>query len=147
MGAAALVLSGGAVAASVWGPWRVIPDPHFAFERDWYSAAGELEGTCRSHWEFTLVRDEQTRDAALEILSELPIDDIDPDPEVLSKWYEIVGDGGLDEWGWTDLDIRQHALDQTVSNALLNEFERRGLDSSGLLLIRGEYQCSEVGAP
>jgi hypothetical protein len=144
IGAIALSLAGGAVAASVFGPWTYVPAPEYVVEHVWTTDDGVDEGTCRSHWRLASVA-EQARGEVLEILNGIPVDELAPDPEALATLRERLESGGLDSWNWTDVHARQRALEFTIWDRVRAEVERRGLDPDLLIELNVETQCSVIG--
>lgn len=167
IGVTLAVASGGAVAATQWGPWTYVTEPDLVVARDWSDVAGNYLGSCESRLAATAIPDD-ARDLARDYLSSVDVDAIEPDPEWIAGLLHAVGrlddvgklvrgavpaDFGASGDGWsgpaleyfTDARVLHQALTQEVFNGMsdvlverMPEFDYEWKD----ITLRIETQCT-----
>ncbi len=90
IGAALAVASGGAVAATQWGPWTYVLEPDIVIARDWTDVSGTYLGSCESRLAANAMPD-GAYDIAIDYLNTVDVDSIEPDPEFVAGYLHSLG--------------------------------------------------------
>lgn len=90
IGVALAVASGGAVAATQWGPWTYVTQPDIVVARDWSDINGNYLGSCESRMS---VHDlpAEAYGVAIRYLNSIDVDSIEPDPEWIAGLLHAIG--------------------------------------------------------
>lgn len=80
VGAALVLVGGGAMAVGGWAPWN-ITDPDLAFSRTWTDVDGNVLGTCETRMKASVLPKQEMLDAARAYLADLDIASMVPNTE------------------------------------------------------------------
>lgn len=80
VGAALVLVGGGAMAVGGWAPWN-ITDPDISFTRTWTDVDGSFVGVCETRMKANVLPTQQMQDAARAYLADLDIANMAPDSE------------------------------------------------------------------
>ena len=158
------VIGGGAVAASQWGPWRLVTEPDVVVSRSWTDATGTWLGDCETRIALEGLPD-TVRSTAREYLESRDLDTLEPDPQAVAGALTAVGraddlgrllpsaaDTEFDvgssgelwpsEW-WSDARILQEATTASLLHDLTEAlFAAHPEETSGGIEALGETQCT-----
>lgn len=80
VGAALVLVGGGAMAVGGWAPWN-ITDPDISFTRTWTDVDGSFVGACETRMKADVLPSHEMQDAARAYLADLDIANMAPDSE------------------------------------------------------------------